>query len=127
MKDWLRHFNKRVTNRLTMCFAGKHIYAVIHHQGRKSGKDYQTPVVAMPLGDSFIFPLPYGDHVDWCRNLLAAGECRMEWRGQFYSLRAPQLIEPSKALPVFPRWVQWLLRHTDIYLRMEQIQGSQVQ
>ena len=102
----MRHFNKRATNRLTMRFAGKHVYAVIHHQGRKSGKSYQTPVVAVPSNDGFILPLPYGEHVDWCRNLMAAGKCRMEWRGQIYTLRAPKLIEPQAALPAFPRWVR---------------------
>ncbi|MBE0699213.1 MAG: nitroreductase family deazaflavin-dependent oxidoreductase, partial [Anaerolineaceae bacterium] len=80
--DRLRYFNKRVTNRVTMRFAGKHVYALIHHQGRKSGISYQTPVVAMPAGENFILPLPYGEHVDWYRNILAAGECRMEWRGR---------------------------------------------
>ena len=81
--EWLRGFNKKVTNRITMRFAGKRVYAVVYHRGRKSGKDYQTPVVAMPTGDCFVFPLPYGAHTDWCRNLMAAGGGRMQWRGGF--------------------------------------------
>jgi deazaflavin-dependent oxidoreductase (nitroreductase family) len=121
--EWMRHFNKRVTNRVTMRFAGKHVYAVIHHQGRMSGKSYQTPVVAVTSGDCFILPLPYGAHVDWCRNILAAGMCRIEWRGHMYTLRAPALIEPQAALPAFPRWVQYLLRHTEIFIRLERASG----
>jgi 2-dehydropantoate 2-reductase len=117
--DRLRHFNKHATNRLTMRFAGKHVYAVIYHQGRKSGKVYQTPVVAMPAGDGFVFPLPYSEHADWCRNVLAAGGCRMEWRGRWYSLQNPQLIEPSEALAFFPCWMHRLLRRTEIYLKLD--------
>jgi 2-dehydropantoate 2-reductase len=117
--NWLRYVNKSATNRVTMRFAGKHVYAIIHHQGRKSGKSYQTPVVAMPFDDSFVIPLPYGQHVDWCRNVMAAGACRMEWRGRMYTLRAPRLIGPLAALPAFPEWVQRLLDRTEIYLQLE--------
>ena len=124
--EWLRGFNKYATNRLTMQFAGRHIYAVIHHQGRMSGKDYLTPVVAIPSGDGFIIPLPYGQHVDWCRNLLAAGECQMEWHGRVYTLRSPQLIEPEGALPSFPSWLHGLLRHTEVYLKAERASGPEL-
>lgn len=117
--NWLRGFNKHATNRLTMRFAGKHVYAVVHHQGRKSGRAYQTPVVAMPWAGSFIFPLPYGANTDWCRNVLAAGEVQIEWRGRVYRLRQPQLIQPQEALPAFPGWLHPLLRRTDVYLQME--------
>ena len=120
---WLRGFNKRVTNRITGRFAGKHIYAVVHHRGRKSGKPYQTPVVAMPFGDSFILPLPYGADVDWCRNLFAAGEFQMEWRGRRYTLRSPQLIEPQDALAAFPKWLHRVLRRTTVYLKAERAVG----
>lgn len=119
----LRFFNKRVTNRLTMKFAGKRIYAVLHHQGRKSGKAFKTPVVAVPVEDGFIIPLPYGDKVDWCRNILAAGECQMQLHGRMYHLKSPQFIEPAVALPAFPGWVQYLLRDTTQYLKMECASG----
>lgn len=115
----LRFFNKRATNRLTLRFAGKHVYAVIHHRGRKSGSAYETPVIAMPRGEGFIFPLPYGVHSDWCRNVLAAGECRMEWRGREYMLRSPQLLGPQEALPAFPGWMRYLLRRTNAYLMLQ--------
>ncbi len=117
--DRLRHFNKRATNRLTMRFAGKHVYAVIHHQGRKSGKAYQTPVVAMPTGDGFIFPLPYSEHADWCRNVLAAGGCRIEWRGRWYTLENPQLTQRSESIVFFPCWMHRLLRRTEVYLKLD--------
>lgn len=124
--NWLRGFNKRATNRLTMRFAGRRVYAVIHHRGRKSGAPYQTPVVAMPDGDGFIFPLPYGERVDWCRNLLAAGECRMEWRGRMYRLASPRFLAPAEALHAFPGWLKPLLRRTEIYLRMDRASAPEL-
>lgn len=117
--NWLRYFNKRVTNRLTTRFAGKRIYALVHHRGRRSGKPYQTPVVAVPDGGSFVFPLPYGANADWCQNLMAAGEARMEWRGGVYHLVAPRLIDSQEAIPAFPKWLHPLLRNTKIYLKMD--------
>lgn len=117
--DRLRYFNKHAANRLTLRFAGKRVYAVVHHQGRKSGSAYQTPVFAVPAGDGFILPLPYGEHADWCRNVLAAGGCRMQWRGRWYTLQNPRLIQPSEAICFFPRWVQRRLRRTQLYLKLD--------
>ncbi|RPI99504.1 MAG: ketopantoate reductase family protein, partial [Chloroflexi bacterium] len=68
----------------------------------------------------------YGERVDWCRNLLAAGECRMEWRGCEYTLCAPQLIEPQEAFPAFPGWLKYLLRHTNTYLKMRRVSGPEL-
>jgi|GEM_PF-212982 len=117
--DWLRHFNKRATNRLTLRFAGKRVFAVIHHVGRKSGAAYSTPVAAVPAGEHFILPLTYGAHVDWCQNVLAAGGCQMEWGGKFYSLQNPELIVQAEALPAFPGWLRWPLRNIIAYLKLE--------
>lgn len=117
--EWLRHFNKRATNRLTLRFAGKRVFAVVHHLGRKSGKMYTTPVVAMPVGEHFIIPLTYGTHSDWAQNVLAAGGCQMEWGGKFYRLQNAHLVGQAEALTAFPGWLRWLLRDTLAYLKLE--------
>lgn len=119
VRERLRHFNKRATNRFTLRFAGKRVFAVIHHPGRKSGRMYTTPVVAMPAGEGFIIPLTFGAHSDWVQNVLNAGSCQMEWGGKFYSLQNPQLIEQAQALPAFPGWLRRLLRKTFDYLKLE--------
>ncbi|HUH69305.1 MAG TPA: nitroreductase, partial [Mycobacterium sp.] len=50
----------------------KHWYAsAIRHAGRRSGKQYATPVVADRVADGFVIPLPYGTRVDWLQNVLA--------------------------------------------------------
>ncbi|MGB7165162.1 MAG: hypothetical protein WBD70_18815, partial [Mycobacterium sp.] len=46
--------------------------AALHHVGRRSGREYVTPLSAYPLGDGFVLAVAY-PHVDWSENVLAAG------------------------------------------------------
>ncbi len=79
--QWFREkvirLNKQTLNPATLKMAGHRssVYAALKHVGRRSGRTYMTPVVAKPLGDGFVIPLPYDAGVDWCRNVLAAGTC----------------------------------------------------
>ena len=60
VRDKIRVLNKRLLNPAMMNLAGRrHWYAaVIRHTGRRSGKEYTTPVVAEPVaGDTFVIPL----------------------------------------------------------------------
>jgi len=85
-KEWLRRFNRKVTNPIMMTFAGRQYYTVVDHIGRRSKKPYQTPVLGQPTADGFIIPLLYGEDTDWCLNVLAAGGCIVHWSGQIYRL-----------------------------------------
>ncbi len=116
--DRLRYFNKHVTNPIMKTFAGRRVYAIVHHAGRFSGKCYTTPVLAMPVQDGFVIPLPYGEQVDWYQNVQAAGSCELEWQGKLFQVYKPQLIEPDQALPAFPGWVRRMLRRTEVYLKV---------
>jgi deazaflavin-dependent oxidoreductase (nitroreductase family) len=84
-------------------------YAVLTHTGRSSGRAYQTPLGASPLGDGFVLGLAFGAEADWCRNVLAAGTCTLKWHGQEYRLEKPEIIPASEALGAFPRWKRVLL------------------
>ncbi len=107
----LRIVNKYTLNRLTRRFAGKprSPLAVIYHTGRHSGKLYETPVIAQPLVDGFVIPLAYGPEVDWYRNVLAAGDCRIGWHGQEYSIENPQPVDATTAFSGFPVFPQRLI------------------
>jgi len=106
--DWLRlGVFKRYTD-----FRRKHagrehsVTAVLTHVGRRSGRPYQTPLGAQPYGDGFVVSLPYGSQTDWCRNVVAAGECTLAWRGQNFQLERPEIIpgpQVFQELPVLPR------------------------
>ena len=100
----IREFNKRTWNPLTLQIAGDRtgIYAKVKHVGRHSGKAYETPVVARPLDDNFVIPLPYGDDVDWCRNVMAAGSCKLVYMEHEYTLEKPEIVSGEDVLKAFP-------------------------
>jgi deazaflavin-dependent oxidoreductase (nitroreductase family) len=79
------------------------VWAVIHTTGRKSGKPYATPIAVEPLGDAFIIGLPYGEGVDWCRNVMAAGRATITWHGKDHQVTAPEIIDRDAADPAFPQ------------------------
>lgn len=105
LRDLVRLSNKHLLNPLMLRLAGtKYWYAsVVHHTGRRSGKQYATPVVADRVGDRFIVPLPYGTQVDWLRNVLTAGRARLTSKGETFELTAPEIIDATEALPLLPR------------------------
>jgi deazaflavin-dependent oxidoreductase (nitroreductase family) len=104
-RDLVRLSNKYLLNPVMLRLAGtRYWYAsVVHHTGRRSGKEYTTPVVADRVGDRFIVPLPYGTQVDWLRNVLTAGRARITTKGQTYEVVSPEIIDATEALPLLPR------------------------
>jgi deazaflavin-dependent oxidoreductase (nitroreductase family) len=100
VRDAVREFNKRILNPAMMKVAGRrHWYAaVVWHEGRRSGRPYGTPVVVTPVSDGFLIPLPYGEEVDWLRNLRAAGRATIEKQGRTYEVAEPEVLDASVAL-----------------------------
>ena len=102
--------NPRPQNRLANAFflliAGGRFraYSLLKHIGRKSGREYRTPITAFPLGDGFVLALLYGQaaEVDWVRNVMTAGTCVLKTCGVEYQLVKPEIISAAKALPAFP-------------------------
>jgi hypothetical protein len=45
----------------------------IHYTGRRSGREYATPVWAVPTPEGFLISLPFREDADWLKNVLAAG------------------------------------------------------
>lgn len=94
----------RLTRPAMLPLAGKRwnpIFAVVEHRGRKTGRVYRTPVAARRSGDSFIITLAFGAQVDWYRNLVAAGGGSIRWRGNVYSVTAPERVDAATVLPTF--------------------------
>jgi deazaflavin-dependent oxidoreductase (nitroreductase family) len=94
--NWfLRRFTKHVLNPVTLRRAGlaNNQYAVLHHLGRKSGRPYVAPLVAEPVGGGFVIPLPYGEDIDWCRNLLAAGTGTLDLKDEAIPIINPRVVE----------------------------------
>ena len=95
----LRPLMKGVINPRTLraVARGESSYAVVHHVGRRSGSTYQTPVEAYRTAEGALILLPYGPVTDWCRNVVAAGQCTVTLAGEDLSLSAPEVVPASDA------------------------------
>lgn len=77
-----------------------HAYAAaIGHIGRKSGKQYSTPVGVERVQGGFIIPLAYGTEVDWLRNVVAVGRATITAEGEVHDVIEPEVIDAATALP----------------------------
>ena len=79
-------------NAIVRRFAGRVIYALLRHQGRTSGKHYETPVMAWPTTSGMLIPLAWGVESDWYRNLRAANACEVQIGGRWDRCGEPTLI-----------------------------------
>ncbi len=101
----IREFNKRFTNprMLRSVASGKRgNLGVLLHQGRKSGREYATPVRLDPIPGGFLVPMPYGTDTDWCKNIQATGEATVRFQGQDIAVNQPELIDATTALAMLP-------------------------
>lgn len=92
-------------NALILPFAGRQFspYTLLRHTGRRSGREYQTPLGAYQFGDGFLLGLTYGPDADWCRNVMASGRATLRWHGQEYAVERPEIIAViTSVLQVFP-------------------------
>jgi deazaflavin-dependent oxidoreductase (nitroreductase family) len=122
----VRRFNRAIFNRVTRLFAGRLLYGLVFHVGRRTGQEYTTPVVAEYRDGHIHIPLPYGTDTDWYLNLRAAGYCRIKIKGRLYTARQPELIGAEQALPGFSPFFQKAFRRARIqhYLRLEASQSA---
>ncbi|MEV7092710.1 nitroreductase family deazaflavin-dependent oxidoreductase [Amycolatopsis sp. NPDC051045] len=115
----LARFNRVVTNRIN-----KHVvgwapgFGMIVHTGRKSGKEYRTPLNVFRTDDGFVVALTYGPGTDWVKNVLAAESCTLITQRRKYRVHSPRLVhdESRKAMPVPVRQFLGLLDVHDFLL-----------
>jgi len=88
--------------------------AVIHHVGRKSGREYRAPVVAFRSADGFVVPMTYGRDVDWGRNIVKAHGCELAQMGRRYKLRNPRVVDGAHAYPHLPIGVRGMLKAANL-------------
>ncbi|HEU5474761.1 MAG TPA: nitroreductase family deazaflavin-dependent oxidoreductase [Actinophytocola sp.] len=92
----LARFNKRVTNRVQGLWAPYlPPWAMVVHTGRKSGREYRTPVLAKRSGNRLEVVLFYGERADWVRNVLAADGARVVRAGHAGRLIHPRVLDPT--------------------------------
>ncbi len=119
----VRKFNRVISNPINKLVAGRFLYSLVYHAGRKSGKAYSTPVVAELVDGRIYISLPYGVDTDWYFNVQAAGKCRVKIKGKLYSATNPELVGVEAAQPnfspFFQKAFQWA--KVDHYLQLRVI------
>jgi deazaflavin-dependent oxidoreductase (nitroreductase family) len=112
----------RITRPLALKSAGRAgaNTSVVRHIGRRSGRTYETPVVAVEHDGSFLVALPYGQGTDWLKNVLTSGSATVISGGHTYEVDQPEVIPMREATPYFRNREQRLHRrfHVDSALRL---------
>ena len=103
---------RSLANRAFLMISGRwfRAYSIVRHVGRTSGRAYQNPVSAYPLGDGFVIPVLYGTQSQWVRNVMAAGRFTLRTKGRDYLLERPELIAPAQALAAYPTLLRRIMR-----------------
>jgi len=96
-------FNKRVTNRIQGLYAWLvPPWAVILHRGRRSGRQYRTPLFAFRRGRTLVIALLYGEESEWLRNLRAGGGHVIR-AGRTFVVGAPKVLATGEASSLLAR------------------------
>jgi deazaflavin-dependent oxidoreductase (nitroreductase family) len=83
------------------------IFSLVHHRGRNSGRIYATPVTAFPRGGFFWFGLAFGESSGWARNVIAAGDADLRYRGSDYHLVEATVVEIADVKSELPPIVRY--------------------
>lgn len=84
--------------------------AVVVHRGRKSGRRYEAPVLIFMQGERATLALTYGSDVDWLKNVMAAGGCRLIRRGREREATDPQRISTEEGMRRMPAPIRMILQ-----------------
>ena len=96
--------------------------SVVRHVGRRSGRTYETPVIAVRHEDGFLIALPYGKRTDWLKNVLGKGSATIVTNGHTYEVDRPEVIPMAEATAYFRPREQRMHRqfHVDAVLQVRQ-------
>jgi hypothetical protein len=67
-------------------------------------------VTAFPYRDGFVVALTYGRDVDWLKNVIAEGGCRLVHRGRTIHLTGPRVLSLRQEDQAIPGWIRGILR-----------------
>ena len=111
LPGWLARLNRRVTNPALRPLAGRlPAFGIVLHRGRRTGRVYRTPVNAFPHEDGFLIALTYGRDVDWVKNVVTEGGCRLIHRGRGVDLIDPRILPLQEVTGSIPGWIRSILR-----------------
>jgi deazaflavin-dependent oxidoreductase (nitroreductase family) len=98
----------RVTIRVAKSRRGP--FSLVRHVGRRSGKQYETPVILARVPEGFVAELTYGPDVDWYKNVTAAGHCKVLHHGREYEVNSVVSYPAELGRAAFPAPARLVLR-----------------
>lgn len=113
---WMAAVNGKVTNQMLGRLARRAPgFAVVVHQGHRTGRVYRTPINVFRARDGYVVALTFGREAGWVRNVMAAGHCELETRGRSLSLGSPHIFhdEGRRSVPPLIRMMLRLLGVAD--------------
>jgi len=100
---WVARAERDVLNPAMRRMAGHGPYADLEHVGRRTGVVRRTPLRGFVHGDDLYLGLNHGNQPDWCRNVGAAGRCRVKVRGRWYTCADPRVVPFAAVRDRFPQ------------------------
>jgi deazaflavin-dependent oxidoreductase (nitroreductase family) len=98
LPQWLARFNRYFTNPIQRLWAGwAPGMGILEHAGRKSGKQYRTPLNVFATEDGVVIVLTYGPDRDWLKNITAAGGAHIKSHGKTTEFVDPQVVPKAEA------------------------------
>ena len=113
---WLARVNSHFTNRLLGPLASRAPgMGVVVHVGRKTQRQYRTPVMVFRRDNRLIIALTYGRNSEWVQNVIARNGCELETANGRLRLFGPRVFhdERRQKMPVFVRLFLGLLNVSD--------------
>jgi deazaflavin-dependent oxidoreductase (nitroreductase family) len=126
---WLARLNRVGLNRGVRLVAG-HLpgLGLVLHEGRRSRRQYRTPVNVFRHDGGFAIALTYGPDSDWVANVVHAQRAKIVRGGHTYAVVRPQVIEDPERKPA-PAPVRAVLRLLDVdrFLLVDVESGEQAE
>lgn len=101
-------------------------FAIVRHRGRRSGREYATPINIFPVTSGFVAALTYGPDTDWLKNLTAAGGGTIRYRNREVRVGPPVLISTAEGMAAVPPPVRAALRALQVteFVRWEELDAD---
>ena len=99
------------------------LWAVLHHVGRRSGRAYSIPVVALPVAGGFVIPLPFGDDTQWLKNIQNARQAGLRRGGHQYVIDRPELVDLDVVAAELPAPIRFASRRLGLrtFVRVREV------
>ena len=120
LPKWLATVNKHVFNPREVR-KGKR--PILVHNGRSSGKVYETPLDAIPTETGYVLPVRYGLDSDWVQNVVGQGSAKLRIEGGEHEMRSGGTVDQTEALRQLPSGYEPSkdFMTTDDYLLLERV------